>query len=511
MSSATWAIPTEFAADLKERYDLDCPPMWGTPRNPARKTLGGKAAKVMEAMGCTPMPWQRYVLDVALEIDPETGLFAYRKIGLSVPRQQGKTELVFTIMLHRALAFDGNRTVYAAQTANDARKRWTDELVARAETSPLGPRFHARRTNGNEAYICKANRSMIQITANTEKAGHGPPLDLGMIDEAFAHTDDRLEQAMGPAMSTRKNAQMWWVSAGGTTKSAFLNKKRESGREMIQQSYANGDFSGAVAYFEWFAPESLPRDEVSTWKTVMPALGITTNEAIIRAELESMDPAEFDRAYLNRTRKPTPPDDPNVPKREWLECIDPESRPTAKLAFGIDVSPQRDHASISVASMRDDGEIHVELVDRRAGTEWIVPALKRLKELWGPVAITLDRAGPAGSLLDELNSAGISLPSDPKKPLKGDLAIPKSFEVAAACGQFADAVRQGTVKHVDQPLLSAAINGAVTRSLNEAWAWNRKSAQVDITPLVAATFARWALITRLDAIEEEYDVLNSVF
>ena len=71
-TSPTWQPPSEFAEQLRDQYELTCPPRWGTPRRPGFSTLGPKAAMVMQKLGFTPMPWQRYVLDVALEIDPET-------------------------------------------------------------------------------------------------------------------------------------------------------------------------------------------------------------------------------------------------------------------------------------------------------------------------------------------------------------------------------------------------------------------------------------------------------
>ena len=39
----------------------------------------------------------------------------------------------------------------------------------------------------------------------------------------------------------------------------------------------------------------------------------------------------------------------------------------------------------------------------------------------------------------------------------------------------------------------AAIRGASKRSLGDAWAWDRKNSDVDITPLVACTLAWWEL------------------
>jgi hypothetical protein len=237
-TSETWAPPSSFADDLLERYGLTCPPRWGTPRHPDRPSLGPKMWKVMERLGAPPMPWQKYVSDVALEIDPETGLFAHREVGLSVSRQQGKTELCLGAQVHRALAFPGQNIVYAAQTRNDARKRWEDEFWEKIAGSTLAKYARIRKSNGNEAILWPGKRSRMGITANTEKAGHGPPLDLGFIDEAFAHGDDRLEQAFSPAMLTRAMAQLWWASAGGTTSSVWLNKKRKAGRALIEALWA---------------------------------------------------------------------------------------------------------------------------------------------------------------------------------------------------------------------------------------------------------------------------------
>ena len=157
-TSTIWRPPTEFAQDLRERYGLTCPPVWGTPRRPGFPTLGGKVAKVMEHLGYTPMPWQRYVWDVALELDPATGLFWYRHVGLSVPRQQGKTQGLLAVKVHRARAFKRQRIVYAAQNRSMARERWEDEFWATIEVSRLARYFVARKANGHEAIISRATR-----------------------------------------------------------------------------------------------------------------------------------------------------------------------------------------------------------------------------------------------------------------------------------------------------------------------------------------------------------------
>jgi hypothetical protein len=464
------------------------------------------------------MPWQKYVSDVALEIDPATGLFAHREVGISVSRQQGKTELCLGAQVHRSLAWQRQNIVYAAQTRGMARQRWEDEFWEKISGSDLARRARIRKSNGNEAILWPATRSRMGITANTEKAGHGPPLDMGFIDEAFAHEDDRLEQAFSPAMLTRAMAQLWWASAGGTTKSVWLNKKREMGRALIEALFAAlAEDALAVrpraAYFEWYAPEDMDRADPATWRATLPALGHTVTEAIIAAELEKMDPAEFDRAYLNRTRKPTPPTDPNVPKLTWPGLVDKASRPLASsVALAVDVAQDRKHAAISAASLRPDGRVHLEVVAHRPGTDWVVPAMVKLHSLWQPVAVAIASAGaPAGSLIDDLIAAGIDVPKDKEAPLRGDLAVMRSGDITEACGQMADAMNQGTVQHLDQVPLTAAVNGARTRRVGDAWTLDRTSSLVDISPLCAVTFARWALLIRGPHVLEDYDPLDSIY
>jgi hypothetical protein len=514
-TSETWAPPSEFAADLRERYGLTCPPRWGTPRHPDRPSLGPKLWKVMAALGAPPMPWQKYVSDVALEIDPATGLFAHREVGIAVSRQQGKTELCLGAQVHRALAWPRQNIIYAAQTRGMARQRWEDEFWEKIAGSKLARQARIRKGNGNEAILWNRTRSKMGITANTEKAGHGPPLDMGFIDEAFAHEDDRLEQAFSPAMLTRMMAQLWWASAGGTTKSSWLNKKREAGRTLIEAMFAALAEDAAaqrprVAYFEWYAPEDMDRADPATWRATLPALGHTVTEAIIAAELEKLDPAEFDRAYLNRTRKPTPPSDPNIPRGAWPGLLDEGSKTASDVVFAVDVSQDRGHASIGVASRRPDGRVHVELVDRRAGTAWVVPALARLKAVRDPLLIAVASSGaPAGSLIDDLVKAGITAPEKKDEPHRGHLAVLRTNDIVEACGQMADAMTQDLVRHLDQAPLTAAVNGARTRRVGDAWTLDRTKSLVDVAPFVAVTLARWALLTKGPAVLNDYDIADS--
>lgn len=553
-----WAPPASYADDLRARYPgTTAVPRWGIPRSAGftpgwyevpwsneaqwfddRPSYGSAACKIMDVLGTPSMPHQRYYHETGLELNEDTGFrtFRYRRVGLSITRQMGKTQTILGTMVWRVKSQRRNRVIYAAQTRLMARERLEKEFsVGLAESRGFDGLWKLTLTSGMESINWLDNHSYIGIVANTPAAGHGPPLDMGVIDEAFAHMDSTVEQAMSPAMLTRPLAQLWWASAAGTDRSLWLNQQRESGRKQIERGWATGDW-GDQFYVEYYEPESAPRDDPATWFRMMPALcprppcqcgrgawRHTATVASIKAELSAMqgNPAEFDRAYLNRTRRETPPPDPNVPTKEWPSRAQVKSRLPLKaaVAFAVDITPQRDHASIAVYGIRRDGMGHSELVDRRPGADWVVDALLRLRRIWSPVAIGLDPLSPAGAILARLEQAGImrpearadSSPYEEKEPKRGDLWCPTTHEYAAACALFADAVaRDKTLIHIDQPEANTAVMGARTRTLGDAWAWSRRTASVDISPLVSMTVARAAYLARVQLVLKEYDPIANI-
>jgi len=176
-------------AILEQPSSLRCSPRWSTPRT-SRKTRGGELARFAAALGKPLMPWQRHVADVALEIDPDTGRLAYRKIALTVPRQSGKTTLLLASMVHRALGFgDRQRIIYTAQTRLKARQKWEDEHLVALEHSPFAALMLPTRKQIGQEAIRWRNGSLHGLEAPSEDAAHGEVLDQGVIDEAFALRD----------------------------------------------------------------------------------------------------------------------------------------------------------------------------------------------------------------------------------------------------------------------------------------------------------------------------------
>lgn len=494
---------------LFEHYGLTCPPRWGTMRDFSRQTYGPKVARIAKSLGTPLMPWQRYVADVGLEVDPETGLFIYRGVDCTVPRQSGKTSLILPAMVWRALRRPRERLVYAAQTGVAAREKWEDEHLPLLEGArSLKGKWRARKANGREAILWK-NGSIHGLLANTEKAGHGKTLGMASLDEYFAQVDYRSDQAVGPAMITREDAQKWRFSTAGTSKSVPFNAMRKNGRAAL-----DGGRRTETAYFDWTAPDGLSRSAFPTWLTCMPALcpepvrgrcrcspdwRHTTTERAIRSELETYadDPGEFDRAYLNITRDLNELDvDPNVPSlEEWELLADPAAGGGDLVVLAIDITPDGGWASIVAVGDTPEGLPRVRVLDHGAGLGWVMARARILNEKLSPLCWVMDDKSAAGRFMLPFEQAKIPrmppVHDDPKLgPQRGQLWIPTVQQLGAACGSFTDAVRQGQLVHTGQEELAVALDGAKTRPLGDgAWAWGRKIASADISPLVAATLA----------------------
>lgn len=513
--------------EIYARYGLTCPPRYATLRNFDNPTYGGKVAKIAAALGIPLMPWQRYAADTGLEVNPRTGLFVYRKLGVRVPRQSGKTSLILPVAAHRGMAWQRQRILYAAQNGSAAREKWEDDQIPLIEASPLASRVHIRKSNGRPAFIWKKTRSIHGLQANTEKAGHGKTLHLGKADEYFAQVDYRIEAAWTPAMITVPDAQMWWYSTAGTSKSVPLNDETERGRAIVE----SGELS-QTAYFEWSGEPGADYTDPQVWLSCMPALcpapvdGVcrcsphwrhTVTPETMRAELEAAQEkpaklAEWLRAFMNWTRDDDEIEaDPNLPSVEaWSLLKDRSSDPGEVLAFAIDITPLRDHASISVAGVRPDGVRHVELIAHEPGTDWIIGKVQELNARDKPVAWAIDEKSPAATLKTPLRDKGIKPMG--AAPHRGGLWILSTTDYGAACASWADAVKHGTLAHPGEPRVETALAGARTRPLGDgAWGFGRKpSGGADISPLVTGAIAL-AAFERYKDLAAPYDALDNIW
>jgi hypothetical protein len=442
------------------------------------------------------MPWQSYVADVVNEIDPATGLYVYDEFGLLVPRQSGKSTWVLAKATHRcsATSFFGSRQnlVYTAQTRKDARKKWEEDFAVELEASATFKAKIAVRKGGGNEHIRFQNGSRFGIEANTDKAGHGGTIDEAYLDEAFGQADGRMETAFGPAMITRLNKQLGWIStAGWLDASPYLSAKVKAARQVVE----SGEPS-TLAYFEWSAPEDADPEDRALWPTYMPALGYKISEkaiaGVLAKALRENNLSDFRRSYMNLwVPKPVAAQESVISAEIWGQCLDVGSYIIGPPVFAVDVSPDHSWASIAAAGFNAADAAHVEVtgrdgvVDHRPGTEWTVPRLTELRLAFPDMRIAIAAGSSAGALKPDLDAAGI--PVD----------VIGSRDVAAGCGLFYTyATTAGRLAQLGQPDLDDALVAAKKRVEDgeTAWVWGRKRSSADITPLYAATLALWALV-----------------
>lgn len=417
------------------------------------------------------MPHQRHVADVALEHD-ELGHLLYDVVVLKIPRQNGKTTEVEGVLTWSSRRGPDRTVVYTAQDRQMARARLLEEFEQKrlARNTRLAGRYKVRRSNGSEAITWrdrKANASKIVIVATTDDAGHGLTTDTAVLDEAFAHDDLTLVNALQPTMVTRADPQLWIVSTVGDGTDGLLQHYEEIGEVSLT------DPDTTVAYFDWSATADDDRADPAVHRRVMPALGRTITETRIRSYLRTMGANEFDRAFLNR--RPDTADDAKIPGDAWAACGAELDDLEGPIVLAVAVELDRSHTTIAAAGRHDD-RLGV-IVDRRKGTAWAGLELAALTHSRGPHAVVGDRRLGAGGILDDARARGVPVV---------ELG---ATDVVDCCGTMFDLVVGRQIAHARQPDLDTAVARAVERPLGDAWAFSMRGSGADIAPLYAATFA----------------------
>jgi phage terminase large subunit-like protein len=436
-------------------------------------------------------PWQADILTASLG-ETASGHWSAFEVAVMVARQNGKGSILEARELAGLLLFGEKlimHTAHEMKTAMEGFRRMRELLQSSRDLER-----HIKRivtANGNETIELK-NGARLRFVARSKGSGRGFSGDLVILDEAYGLTDPQIDALM-PTLSARPNPQIWYTSSAPLDATCeHLYRLRERGAKGAPD----------VALFDYGCAPGVDLDDRKAWAASNPGLGIRISETFIQRERESMSDAGFARERLGVWPERDADSGP-INRAAWRQLIDVDSQAGDDIALAVDVTPDRSAASIAVYSPRPDGVGHVELIDHRPGTDWLVGRLTELAARWCPVAVALDSKGPAGSLLDEIARAGIETPADAARPSRGQLAMPTAPDMAAACGQLADAVAQSRVRHLDQAPLNRAVANVRTRPLGEAWAWARKTSSTDISPLVAVTLARWCYVTRAERLATE--------
>jgi phage terminase large subunit-like protein len=428
-------------------------------------SAGDEAIAFCSRYGLILDPWQRHVITHSLG-ERRDGKYAAFEVGLLVPRQNGKGAVLEARELAGLFLFGEGLILHSAhefKTAQEAFRR----VLAIVENAPdLRKRVARIRTSHGEEGIELKSGARLRFVARSTGSGRGFTGDTVILDEAYNLSSEGMS-ALLPTLSARPNPQIWYTSSAGMATSDQLRRVRERGLA--------GE-GKRLAFFEWSSPADVDLDSCEAWAQANPALGIRISEEFIESERDAMDDLGFSRERLGIWFDPSA--HMVIDGRKWAALADPTSQVAGPLVFALDATPERSASAIAVAGRRADGIGHVEVVDARSGTGWVVDRVVELQQRHKPAAWLLDPASAAGAWIPALQERGI------------EPVLVTGREMAQACGAlYEDVVENSAFRHLDQPQLNAALSGARKRPVGDAWAWHRRDSGIDISPLVASTLA----------------------
>lgn len=453
-----------------------------------KTTAGPEAAELSARSGLVLDPWQNLVLDVLLG-ETADGRLATSICDLIASRQNGKNSALEAMELHDCV-IAGLWIIHTAHlfpTAKEAFNRLCVLVDANPDVRRRVTKRLASPMSGYELHFKGGGR--IKFIARSRTSGRGLTADKLVADEAQDLNDDGLG-ALLPTISSRPDAQQIYFGSAPGESSVVSQRLRSRGRRLAERLAAGGvNDDERFAFFEFSADPLLTDfDDVSGWVQANPALGARITLDAIRAERSAMSDEMFACERLSISPELEELSEAALPG--WHNCLDAESVISGVLALGVDVSPDRSRASIAVVGLRADGLEHGELVEDFDGVSEVVRRVVELVGEWSPVAVVLDPAGPAGALLPDLVAAGVNVRSV------------SSREMGQACGGLFDAVVQRRFRHLGDGVVSSAVFGARRRMLGDLWAWDRKRSDVNISPLVAITLARWGLVAKVPEVSK---------
>lgn len=449
---------------------------------PSASSLGAEAVEFVASVGLILDPWQSDALTDALG-ETVDGRWTSFEVGVDVPRQNGKGGIIEARELTGLFLIDEPLIIHSAHEFKTSKEAFY-RLRRLIESSDLDRKVKQIKQSNEEVSIETLSGSRLRYLARKGGTGRGFSGDCVILDEAFELDVETLASLL-PTLSARPNPQLWYLSSAPLVGSDVLHA-------VMTRGHAGS--SGSLCWLEYSAPPpeyppgctAVERHQVleawcddrSNWAAANPALGIRISAEFIAREREALTTETFARERLGLPDRPAEGRSV-IQSSLWESLVSEGSQIEGRYVLGVDVSPDGASASIGCVGRRDDGLIHVGMVDSRPGTGWLEAAVAAALAERPAAAVAFDGAGPAAALLPEITrAAGLT-----------EIVKLQGREYAAACEAFLVAVNDDRIRHLGTAWLATAVGGADRRLTGDGWVWNRRAASVDISPLVAVTVA----------------------
>lgn len=442
-------------------------------RLPYTESLGTEAVDLYNQSDRQAQDWQAIMLEDIMAVN-DSGLWIHMKYGWSIPRRNGKSEIL--IMRADWDLLHERRCLYTAHRESTAASAW--EKVLRLLTK-MGYKededFKAYKSAGRRSieWLKDGSEAVINFRTRSSTGGLGEGYDTLIIDEAQEYTADQ-ESALKYVVTDSKNPQTLMCGTPPTAVSSgdvFLKYRRRclTGKEED------------AGWAEWSVPNLTDAHDPELWYLTNPSLGTILTERTIRSELgddQVDDNIQRLGLWLRYSQKSA------ISKQEWSEYAlkeKPKLPQKPRIFFAVKYG-HSGNVSLAAAVKLDDGRIFIEAIDCRPvrdGNAWMMPFLRNPHA----ESVVIDGAGNQTVLASEMKDAGV----------KCRAVLPKVSDVVAAHALFEQQLFGGQIRHMDQPALAQAATNCEHRAIGSGGGFGYTSVLegADISLLEAVSLVHW--------------------
>lgn len=451
---------------------------------PYTDTLGCEAIAAYDKSERNSMEWQQRLIYDIMAVNDE-GLFVHMKFGYSVPRRNGKSEIL--IIRSNWGVTNDRRVLYTAHRTTTSHNAWEKCVSQLAKEGYVeGEDFKTIKQFGLEQIIWLTGRGCINFRTRSSKGGLGEGYDDLIIDEAQEYTADQ-EAALKYVVTDSPNPQTIMCGTPPTAVSSgtvFLKYRR------LTLSGKNKD----AGWAEWSVPRLSDAHDVDLWYETNPSLGTILSERTIRSELgddQVDDNIQRLGLWIEYSQKSA------ISRKEWLDLqISDKPKIKQQLYFGVKFGKETGTVSLSVAVKTSDGKIFIEAIDCRStrdGNAWIIDVLRN-PHIKG---IVIDGANGQQKLAEDMKDADIKV-----KPI-----LPKVAEIIAANTLFERNIFDGIITHTDQASVTQIVANSEHRAIGNGGGFGYVSMLkgADVTLIESLSLAHWICA---EAKEKKKQIIN---
>lgn len=419
---------------------------------PYTESFGDEAVQLYNMSGNVCQEWQALMLSDIMAVNDD-GLWIHTKFGYSVPRRNGKTEIITQRELWGL--FNGEHILHTAHLTDTAHIAW-ERLKNRLEEIGVKPKS-TYKAYGKER-IEMNNGAVIDFRTRTSSGALGSGYDLLVIDEAQEYTQAQ-QTALNYVVSSSKNPQTIMCGTPPTAVSSG-DVFRDYRDKTLRGESINGGWA------EWSVDHKTNVHDVDAWYMTSPSLGTILTERTVQDEING-DDLDFNIQRLGLWIRYNQQSAISAP--EW-DALKTETLPKFKGSVFVGVKFGRDgqNVCLSVAIRTEDDRIFVESIDcrnQRDGNDWLINFIMKTKAK----AVLVDGMSGLETFLRECK----------EQKLKGVGAVSVK-EVIQASSDFETAIANKSICHAGQPGLRQSVTNCDHRAIGSGGGYGYKTLDDDI-------------------------------